>query len=230
MAIDTRCPSCSKLLRVGDEYAGRRARCPACGQIYDVQSETKGNFAQPILANVQSTAIPSAGARWYMRTPENATFGPVSREELDQWFFEGRIGRDCYLSEGEGGYWQPAFAIYSFPPSPSIPSSPNAASAYASPAYYSPTNSHQANWHTAHRGGLILALAILGWMFCPIFSIFAWAMGSSDLREMRAGRMDSSGMALTQAGQILGMIQVVLCLLGLAFAVFVILVDGIGRG
>jgi len=33
VAIEFRCSSCGKLLRVGDENAGKQARCPACGTI-----------------------------------------------------------------------------------------------------------------------------------------------------------------------------------------------------
>jgi len=36
MAIETTCSGCGKLLSVGDEHAGRRARCPACGQVYTI--------------------------------------------------------------------------------------------------------------------------------------------------------------------------------------------------
>ena len=41
-------------------------------------------------------------------------------------------------------------------------------------------------------------------------------MGNADLREMRRGQMDGSGMSLTQAGMILGMIYTILGLLFLA--------------
>ena len=48
-----------------------------------------------------------------------------------------------------------------------------------------------------HRGGLILALGILGLVCCFICGIIAWVMGSNDLKEMAAGRMDPSGQGLT---------------------------------
>ena len=38
-----------------------------------------------------------------------------------------------------------------------------------------------------HRGGVILALGILGLLVCAILGIFAWIMGNNDLAEMRAG-------------------------------------------
>ena len=65
-----------------------------------------------------------------------------------------------------------------------------------------------------HRGGLILALGILGLVCCFICGIIAWVMGSNDLKEMAARRMDTSGQGLTQAGKICGMISVILQIVG----------------
>ena len=67
----------------------------------------------------------------------------------------------------------------------------------------------------AHRGGVILALGIIGLVLCVICGIIAWVMGNNDLREMNAGRMDPSGRGLTKAGKICGMISVLLMLLWL---------------
>jgi hypothetical protein len=39
-------------------------------------------------------------------------------------------------------------------------------------------------------------------------------MGSGDLREIDAGRMDPSGRGLTQAGKICGIVSVVLAIIG----------------
>jgi hypothetical protein len=66
-----------------------------------------------------------------------------------------------------------------------------------------------------HRGGLILALGILGLVCCFICGIIAWVMGSNDLKEMAAGRMDQSGQGMTQAGKICGMVSVILQIVGL---------------
>lgn len=77
---------------------------------------------------------------------------------------------------------------------------------------------------TAHRGTLVLVLGILSWFLCPVvLGITAWIMGSADLTEMDAGRMDPEGRSITQAGKILGMINVILSALSLAvFLVFVL--------
>ena len=55
-----------------------------------------------------------------------------------------------------------------------------------------------------HRGGLILALGMLG-VFFPLLSIFAWSMGHSDLGAMNSARMDRAGFNQTSTGRTLGM-------------------------
>ena len=52
---------------------------------------------------------------------------------------------------------------------------------------------------------MVLALGILS-LVPPImvipFGLAGWFMASHDIRNMNAGRMDSSGRSLTQAGQV----------------------------
>ncbi|MHC4426396.1 MAG: hypothetical protein ACYSYV_09890 [Planctomycetota bacterium] len=64
-----------------------------------------------------------------------------------------------------------------------------------------------------HRGGVVLALGILGLVVCFICGIIAWVMGNNDLRAMSVGIMDPSGRGLTQAGKICGMVSVILPLI-----------------
>ncbi len=70
-----------------------------------------------------------------------------------------------------------------------------------------------------HRGTVILVLGILsiclgvgciGIVLGPI----AWAMGASDLRAIREGRMDPSGEGTTRAGYTCGIVGTVLGILG----------------
>jgi hypothetical protein len=61
-----------------------------------------------------------------------------------------------------------------------------------------------------HRGGMILALGILGLLVCAVLGIIAWVLGNKDLEAMRMGIMDPSGRDLTQAGKICGMIASIL--------------------
>jgi hypothetical protein len=80
-----------------------------------------------------------------------------------------------------------------------------------------------------HRGGLILTLGILGIVCCFICGIIAWVMGNNDIREIDAGRMDSSGRGLTQAGKICGMVGVILVIVGIVINIIFMLL-GVGVG
>ncbi len=158
MPIDTKCPGCGRLLRVGDEHAGLHARCPACSTIYLVPG--------------------GLGPGEPPRTTGENPFG------------------DRTEGAGDGGR-------------STLP-----------PVAVSPTR-HA----TPHRGGLILVLGILGWIVgCPIFSVAAWMMGSSDLREMRCGRMDPAGKGLTQAGYVLGMIYSLLWIVVVVILMVVLMI------
>jgi len=79
-----------------------------------------------------------------------------------------------------------------------------------------------------HRGGIVLALGILGIVVCFILGIVAWVMGKNDLNEMDAGIMDPSGRGLTQAGKICGMVSVVLQIIVLLIWLLVAAVAGAG--
>src|SRR4029077_17645937 len=65
-----------------------------------------------------------------------------------------------------------------------------------------------------HRGAMVLTLGILSVVICGFLGPVAWVMGNNDLAAMRAGRMDSSGEGLTQAGRILGIISSIMLILG----------------
>ena len=69
-----------------------------------------------------------------------------------------------------------------------------------------------------HRGTLVLTLGILGLVILPfIFAPLAWIMGSTDLRKMDEGTMDSSGREVTRAGRICGIIGTCLAALCCGF-------------
>lgn len=213
MPIETQCTTCGKTLRVGDEHAGSQARCPACSSVFVVP----GGAVQ---AEVAATATPIE--RWTMKTPEGQVYGPVDKAELDRWLTEGRIAADCELRCGDAAPWRPADEYYSVlkprlrtplaNPFTDLQAAAPVAEAVAPRPYLVP-----------HRGGMILAFGIIAWVFtCPIFSVVAWMLGASDLREMREGRMEPSGMGLTQAGHILGVIYSVLWLALVVIALFIL--------
>lgn len=250
MPIDIRCPGCSRTLRVGDQYAGRQVRCPAC------QTVSAAPAQEPQGGGLGAPLSDRAAATWHMRTPEGATYGPVSWDELSAWAAQGRMEAECELAEQASSPWRPASEIFpalaavrqkalasaaagpaihpwtaaqtasagwSAPASDS-PYSPSASAASAG----SPFGATAAGYVVPHRGGLILVLGLVGFVIgCPIFSLMAWVMGSHDLREMRAGRMDRSGEGLTQVGQILGMIQSLLWIGGAVLIMGLILLAAV---
>jgi len=65
-----------------------------------------------------------------------------------------------------------------------------------------------------HRGTMILIFGILGLICCGLFAIAAAIMGTNDLKEMSAGRMDRSGEGMTRVGQILGFVGIGLWIIG----------------
>lgn len=82
-----------------------------------------------------------------------------------------------------------------------------------------------------HRDGVILALgliALVGFFVLGLPAVIgpvAWGLGSSDLREMHAGRMDPRGESRTRAGMICGMIATMFLILGGLFFCLAIATD-----
>lgn len=172
--------------------------------------------------------------RWQLRIPDGRVFGPVPKSELDQWVREGRITDKCHVLREGTQMWHPADTLFpelaaAHASGPFAQSGPGAGNPFADPAIdqpYAPsqvTRPVHGSLLTPHRGVLVLILAILGWAICFVFAPFAWAMGSADLRAMRGGTMDPSGMGMTQAGMILGMIQTILFIIAVVL-LFVIAV------
>jgi hypothetical protein len=182
-----------------------------------------------------------------MRTPEGQTFGPVSWSQVTAWVAEGRIAADCQLTENKSGPWRGAAEWFPnltpLTPQKALQAAParhdwlppeftrDETAPFAPAAAMSDVGGTAPTYVVPHRGGLILVLGILAWAVnCPIFCFMAWVMGASDLREIRAGRMDKGGEGLTRVGMILGMIMSLFWIfIGLA-ALVVLLVAAAGGG
>jgi hypothetical protein len=223
MPIEVRCEGCGRNLRVADEHAGKALRCPACNHISKapaVSTSLLGDLAAP-------------PPRWHMRTPEGQAYGPVTDDELDRWVREGRLAGDCELATSDAGPWQPAtvkFPSLARPqqvPAPA-PAPVPAPTFHAASPFAAGQAGQPARYFIPHRGGLILVLGLLGFVVgCPIFSLMAWVMGSGDLREIRSGRMDPSGEQLTRAGQILGMVVAIPCIVLSALVLVVMVIAAV---
>ncbi len=78
--------------------------------------------------------------------------------------------------------------------------------------------------YVPHRGSTVLVLGILGLVVCGGLGIPAWVMGNADLKEMSAGRMDSEGRGLTNAGYICGIIGTILFAIQMVVGAIVLMV------
>jgi hypothetical protein len=158
----------------------------------------------PVEPTIVPSESPGVAVGWQLQTPEGQVYGPVDRQALDRWLKEGRIAADCQLRQGEDGPWQPAPSVF-----PQLnPTSPGSSPFAGEPQA---TRRKSAIHQEPHRGGLILGLGLAGLLVtCPLLTLLAWIMGNHDLRKMREGRMDPSGMGLTEVGRIIGMILTIL--------------------
>jgi len=88
------------------------------------------------------------------------------------------------------------------------------------------------DYEQEHRGGLILALGIIGLVACGPVGIAAWIMGNNDMKAMDAGYMDPEGRQLTQVGKILGMVATIFVIIGfcMVIAYFVLIIGLVGAG
>lgn len=233
MPLESICAGCGKRLRVADEYVGKKARCPSCGEIYTVPAdddERRGPESFVETSPHAASPFPHESDQWYLQTPEQRIYGPVDQSQLDRWAREGRVSGDCFLRSGAQGGWQCAEEVYGFLTSTADPAArvgnPFKADAAHERAFASDGHAaRRPSYVEPHRGVLILVLGILGWVIsCPLLSVIAWWLGTTDLYAMRDGRMDPSGQGLTQAGQILGMVHTIVSILVVAVVLFVFLV------
>lgn len=231
MAIETSCQGCGKVLRVGDEHAGRLARCPHCQTIYTVPAPAFGggggypaagysSFPAPVYGpstfSATSTIPAKPDGRWTLKTADGLTFGPVPRTDLDRWLTEGRITPQSQLQQEGSSQWLWAGQIY-----PQIQSfaadSPFAAGYTQSMNPYAPPSAGAYSWpmggyryREQHRGGAILTMSIVGILLCQFISIAAFIMAIIDLGKMSKGTMDPSGRGLTIAGLVISSISLLL--------------------
>jgi hypothetical protein len=154
---------------------------------------------------------------WYCIV-DNQQYGPVTEEAMRSWVQAGRVKAGDYVWTEGMVQWRPAgevpglFVAPSAPPAPQVPPGTQFPPAPAPGPYAPPVGG---GYVRPHRGTTILVLGILSLACsCFILGIVAWVMGSNDLAEMAAGRMNRAGQGTTRAGKICGIISVVLTLAG----------------
>ena len=220
MAIEVDCTGCKKRLRVGDEHAGQRARCPECQTVFTVPERGAGEEDS---GQVSESTAEQTPLNWRLQTPEGQIYGPVSKSELDTWVAEGRVSGGCLVRERDDEDWHSAADVYpillAIPSQPALPPSSNPFSDEGN-RNAECTSKAPEDLVRPHRGGMILALGIIGWFTsCFVLGLVACVMGQHDLQSMKAGRMDREGRKLTQIGTIFGLIQCILFALGLAIMI-----------
>ncbi len=132
MPIDSICSGCGKMLRVADDFAGRKARCPICGVTYVVgdssttaSSVDSGNaettYEQPIDSNSLRSIEPSASLEslsspiapapsrineeFFVRTPNQSVYGPTDRQTVLDWIAQGRLDDSCHIRPSNSEQW-----------------------------------------------------------------------------------------------------------------------------
>ena len=205
MSIQANCPQCNTLLEVDDIYAGKMARCPECDENFklpETSSTTERSYSISGGAALEpASVIPHDDQpHYFLRSSDKRVYGPVAKLLLEQWVTQGRINSQCDIREKSSDPWQSASNYYPILDQPE-------SIAIGNP-FGVTVKKEQASgkYHMPHRGGLVLTFGILGCTFiCPIFCLLAWVIGSMDILEMDAGRMDEAGYNFTRVGYFMGM-------------------------
>ena len=101
------------------------------------------------------------------------------------------------------------------PPVPPPPPSPN---------YYQQGQTPQNNSSASSSAIISLVFGILSYILCPFFfGIAAWIMGSIESGKIKRGESPQAGKGFATAGMWLGIVNVILCVLGIIFYVVLVL-------
>lgn len=203
--IQFACPGCSHVFSVADEKAGKTGKCPKCSAqfvIPELETPQAGSSPPPIPqssdpATVEINPCPSCQAKLTVAVSDlgldvecpycKAVYKAKKAGAVATT--EERPSRRRRDEDDDDDDDRPRRKRENYDDDDDRPSKRRRKS-------YEP-----------HRGGLILALGILSFFICGfIMGPIAWFMGSSDLKQIRAGRMDPEGEGTTQAGRICGLI------------------------
>jgi hypothetical protein len=247
-----RCPQCQTIFRVPDasqaETPAPQTDTPATNQFHPVASSIPA--AGPLASSYPSHA---PEVRWRVRLSDGREYGPVSRQELDSWYQQNRLTPDSQIQQEGNASWLPATTLYpalarpsAFPVAPAPnppnpfgknlpsganpfgdqPSSPYGGSAYPNPYAASPYGPQTTYHLPPNRGGTVLVLAILGFLFCCVLNIVAIFMALEDKKQIAAGRMSAENEGLLTAGLIVSIIPLALAALWLVIVLIAMIVQG----
>jgi hypothetical protein len=208
MAINVACPECKQKLRVPEDWLGQSVECPDCGKSFQAAKDADDALA---------AGAPGSGPPPLPAGDTKAADDEEFAAPLDE--------------EGDG------------PDKPRKKKRAKRRSGSSEGGYYGELRRKQQRMMTPHRGVHILVLGLLS-ILCSWASLlalgscacgyYAYQMGSHDLSEMQAYRMDPSGRGLTIAGRIMGIIGVIVSvpaiLLSLCFMLLALIRAATGFG
>ncbi len=83
-------------MQAADTSTGKHVRCTGC---------------QTILQVPGGSTTPSSD-EWYLQTEDGQTYGPASKQELDDWLREGRVTAKTQILREGTAQWQSAVDVY----------------------------------------------------------------------------------------------------------------------
>jgi hypothetical protein len=211
MSNTTTCPSCKRPLRIPDELVGQQVKCPACGTTFAANRDREEPAAPP-----EREREREAPQRRPDRREEDR---PARRQRDEEEDDRPRRQRDEEEDRPRRRRDEEE------------DDRPRRRDDHDEDYDDRPRRRRRRDDFEDHRGTLILILGICSFVVAPIpFGPIAWFLGNSDLKEIRAGRMDPEGESSTQIGRILGMIATLLFLFVILIVCVVIGIIALAAG
>ncbi len=108
MPIEFECSNCGRRLQAKDTSLGKRARCSGCQAVLQVPAGSPAPRPNPP-GSIQPS--PSSD-QWYVKAEDGQHYGPVSKQELDDWVRQGRIMTGAQILRDGADQWEWAAAEY----------------------------------------------------------------------------------------------------------------------
>jgi hypothetical protein len=178
--------------------------------------------------------VKDQSTQYWTRATDGNLYGPATQDELNRWFLEGRVGTGYLIRMGENGAWQDAALHLPRNISPAGVSGASSAAAPAMANPYAVPGQPAGQGYSAASGRaypqsdqsvVVLVMAILGFVICPMFSTIAVYMGHNALRDIAAGLADPNGKTLVQAGFWIGIANLALFGLGILLLIVIMLLS-----
>lgn len=113
MSRATKCPKCSRTMRVPDHMSGTvKCAYPDCRAQYQPNQ---------VVLEEPKPQSPLTPGNWYLLSSDRRQFGPMTKELLDTWLQEGRVDQDCQVFCEGWSQWRQAGTVFALPMAPTPP-------------------------------------------------------------------------------------------------------------